>query len=78
VYLGDYQMTLGQLGLIFLSLMTGCLIGAISYIFYLRSWFLPMARKFHNEHGHAVAQEEWVRPGILGTFGPVIGLLLFA
>ncbi|KAJ9608407.1 hypothetical protein H2200_007395 [Cladophialophora chaetospira] len=78
VYLGTYRMSLGELGLIFLSLMTGCIIGLTGYYVYLRSWFIPHARKYHAEKGKPVEQEEWVRPGLIGTWGPLLGLLLFA
>ncbi|EXJ56374.1 uncharacterized protein A1O5_12641 [Cladophialophora psammophila CBS 110553] len=78
VYLGTYQMSLGQLGLIFLGLMTGCIVGLTCYYVYLRRWFIPRARKYHAEKGKPVEQEQWLRPGMAGVWGPPIGLLLFA
>lgn len=78
VYLGTYRMSLGELGLIFLGLMTGCMIGLLFYYFYLRTIFIPKARKYHAEHGKPVEQEQWLRPGMFGVWGPPAGLLLFA
>ncbi|ETI27655.1 hypothetical protein G647_00104 [Cladophialophora carrionii CBS 160.54] len=78
VYLGTYGMSLGELGLIFLSLMTGCIVGLAAYYAYLRSWFIPHARKYHADQGKPVEQEEWLRPGLCGVWGPPVGLLLFA
>jgi DHA1 family multidrug resistance protein-like MFS transporter len=78
VYLGTYGMTLGELGLVFLSLMTGCIIGLGAYYVYLRSWFIPRARKYHADKGKPVEQEQWLRPGLCGVWGPPAGLLLFA
>ena len=53
VYLAIYRMSLGELGLIFLSLMTGCFIGLACYYVYLRSSFIPHARKYHARKYHA-------------------------
>jgi MFS transporter, DHA1 family, multidrug resistance protein len=78
VYLETYRMSLGELGLIFLGLMTGCIFGLVGYYVYLRSWFIPHARKYHADKGKAVEQEEWLRPGLFGVWGPPVGLLLFA
>ena len=77
-YLETYRMSLGQLGLIFLSLTTGCIVGLIGYCVYLRSWFIPHAQKYETDNGKPVEQEEWLRPGLFGVWGPPMGLLLFA
>lgn len=78
VYLGTYNMSLGALGLIFTNITVGCLVGLIAYWIYLRYYFIPRAKQYHEKHGEPVPQEQWLRPGLLGVWGPPAGLLLFA
>ena len=78
VYLGTYQMSLGELELIFTNIIIGCLVGLVAYWAYIRYYFIPRARHYHGQKGEPVPQEEWLRPGLIGVFGPPAGLLLFA
>jgi MFS transporter, DHA1 family, multidrug resistance protein len=77
-YLGVYQMSLGGLGLIFTSLAIGCGVGVLMYVLYLRQVFIPRARHFHETNGIPVAQEQWLRPGLVGVWGVSAGLILYA
>jgi MFS transporter, DHA1 family, multidrug resistance protein len=78
VYLGIYQMSLGSMGIIFLSLVVGCVCGLTIYYVYITYFFIPRARAHHKEKGKPVAQEQWLIPGLFGVWGPPAGLLLFA
>jgi MFS transporter, DHA1 family, multidrug resistance protein len=79
VYLDTYGFTLPQMGLIFTGSIAGpCLIGIIAYYTYLKLYFIPRAREHHCATGTPVPQENWLYPGMLGVFGPPIGLFLFA
>jgi MFS transporter, DHA1 family, multidrug resistance protein len=57
-YLGIYHLSLGGIGLNFLSLVISYLIGLVGYVLYLRSIFVPRARHYHKQHNHPVPQEE--------------------
>ena len=78
VYLEVYQLSLGRMGLIFLSLTIGCGIGLFGYYMCLKHYFIPRARDYHQKNGKPVEQEEWLRPGLLGVWDVVAGLLFFA
>lgn len=78
LYLDTYHLSLGGLGLIFLSIIVGCGTGVVVYWSYLRYVFIPRARKFHKDKGVPIAQEQWLLSGLVSAFGPPIGLFLFA
>ncbi|KAJ9605238.1 hypothetical protein H2200_009895 [Cladophialophora chaetospira] len=78
VYLQGYGMSLGGLGLIFTSIIVGCIVGLSSYWWYLSYHFIPSAKAYEKEKGVPVAQEQWLKPGLVGVFGPPAGLFLFA
>ena len=78
VYVGIYGFTAGGLSLIFLAIIVGCIIGLSMYYMYSRYYFIPRARKHHAVHRRPVQHEEWLRPGLVGIFGPPLGLFLFA
>ncbi|KIV80851.1 hypothetical protein PV11_08327 [Exophiala sideris] len=78
VYLGLYRMSLGAMGLIFTSIVVGCVLGLIIYTVYLRHYFIPRSKRYHEQRGHPVEQEEWLRPGLIGVWGMPVGLLIFA
>ena len=78
VYLYNYGMTLGELGLIFTNIIIGCIVGLAAYYVYIRHYFIPRAKRHHTSTGTPVAQEAWLRPGLVAVWGPPIGLLLFA
>lgn len=79
VYLQTYRLPLFGLGLVFTSSNCGgCAIGLATYWAYLRYYFIPRARHIHDSTGLPVPQEAWLRPGLIGVFGPPAGLFLFA
>ncbi|KAJ6105624.1 hypothetical protein N7512_009141 [Penicillium capsulatum] len=73
VYPTDYHMNLGQVGLVFLCILVACLIGVAMYISYLYFWMDPRIKRF----GFPV-QEDRLIPALPASFGPTIGLFLFA
>ncbi|KAI5459533.1 major facilitator superfamily domain-containing protein [Mariannaea sp. PMI_226] len=73
VYHGYYHMNLGQIGLVFLCILIGCLIGAIFYASLLYFMVVPQIKKFGMG-----PQEQVLLPGLPASFGPTIGLFLFA
>ena len=78
VYLGVYRMSLGGMGLVFMTNVIGCLVGLIAYVLYLKHIFIPQAKHQHQLRGIPVPQEQWLRPGLVGVWGVTAGLLLFA
>ncbi len=78
VYLGTYRMSLGAMGLVFTSCVIGCMFAVICYFYYLRYFFIPRAKKHHEQKGEPVQQEQWLRPGFVGAWGLPVGLLIFA
>ena len=78
VYLQGYGMSLGGLGLIFTSIILGCIVGLLGYWWYLRNHFIPSAKAYHKEKGVPVPQEQWLKPGLVAVWGPPAGLFLFA
>ncbi|OAA68991.1 Major facilitator superfamily transporter [Cordyceps fumosorosea ARSEF 2679] len=73
VYPVYYDMSLGQIGLVFLCILISCLIGVVAYFCYLYFYMNPRIVKF----GFG-AQEERLVPALGAAFGPTIGLFLFA
>jgi DHA1 family multidrug resistance protein-like MFS transporter len=73
VYPTDYNMNLGQIGLVFLCVMVSCIIGIVTYVAYIHFWMNPRIRRF----GFPV-QEARLLPALPASFGPFIGLFLFA
>lgn len=73
VYEGFYGMNLGEIGLVFLCILVGCIIAVILYGSLL--WFVvnPQIKKFGMG-----PQENILIPGLPSSFGPTIGLFLFA
>ncbi|KAJ5088484.1 hypothetical protein N7456_012100 [Penicillium angulare] len=73
VYPVDYGMNLGQVGLVFLCIMVSCIIGVGGYWAYLYYWMNPRIARL----GWPV-QESRLLPALPTSFGPTIGLFLFA
>ncbi|KAH7120686.1 major facilitator superfamily domain-containing protein [Dactylonectria macrodidyma] len=73
VYHGIYHMNLGQIGLVFLCVLIGCLVGATMYGSLLYFMVVPQIKKFGMG-----PQEQILLPGLPASFGPTIGLFLFA
>ncbi|GJN67109.1 cycloheximide resistance protein [Purpureocillium lilacinum] len=73
VYPVDYHMNLGQIGLVFLCILVSCIIGIALYVGYLYYYMNPRIMKFGMP-----AQENRLVPALPASFGPTIGLFLFA
>ncbi|KAB8230260.1 MFS transporter [Aspergillus alliaceus] len=73
VYPTDYHMNLGQIGLVFLCILVSCILGIVVYVLYIYFWMNPRIRRFGFP-----AQEERLIPALPSSFGPTIGLFLFA
>lgn len=78
VYLGVYRMSLGAMGLIYTSIVVGCVVAVVIYWIYLREYFIPRAKRYHEQKGEPVQQEQWLRPGLVGVWGIPVALLIFA
>lgn len=73
VYPTDYNMNLGQIGLVFLCIMVSCIIGIAVYASYIHFWTNRRIRSF----GLPV-NEAFLIPALPASFGPTIGLFIFA
>ncbi|KAJ6076405.1 hypothetical protein N7499_008386 [Penicillium canescens] len=73
VYPVDYGMNLGQIGLVFLCILVSCIIGIALYVAYIYYWMNPRIKRLGFP-----AQEERLIPALPASFGPTIGLFLFA
>ncbi|KAJ5889040.1 major facilitator superfamily domain-containing protein [Penicillium taxi] len=73
VYPTYYGMTLGEIGLVFLCIMVSCLIAVAIYWSYIFFYANPRIIKFGLG-----PQEERLIPALIASFGPPIGLFLFA
>jgi MFS transporter, DHA1 family, multidrug resistance protein len=72
VYAGIYHMELGQIGLIFLTIIVGCIIGASIYAGYLYYVFLPRSKK------NTPTQESRLLAALIAVWILPAGLFLFA
>ncbi|KAJ5182284.1 hypothetical protein N7449_012431 [Penicillium cf. viridicatum] len=73
VYPTDYNMNLGQIGLVFLCIMVSCIIGIAVYASYIHFWTNRRIRSFGLP-----ANEAFLIPALPASFGPTIGLFIFA
>jgi DHA1 family multidrug resistance protein-like MFS transporter len=73
VYPVDYNMNLGQIGLVFLCILVSCILGIAIYFSYLYFWMNPRIARFGFPE-----QETRLVPALPASFGPTIGLFLFA
>ncbi|KAJ5535640.1 hypothetical protein N7513_008826 [Penicillium frequentans] len=73
VYPVDYNMNLGQVGLVFLCILVSCILAVAIYFSYLYFWMNPRIARL----GWPV-QEARLLPALPASFGPTIGLFLFA
>ncbi|KAJ6091837.1 hypothetical protein N7467_003806 [Penicillium canescens] len=73
VYPVDYGMNLGQIGLVFLCILVSCIVGIALYVAYIYYWMNPRIMRLGFP-----AQEERLIPALPASFGPTIGLFLFA
>ncbi|KAJ5827238.1 hypothetical protein N7447_004001 [Penicillium robsamsonii] len=73
VYPVDYNMNLGQTGLVFLCIMVACILGIAIYGSYIYFWMNPRIRRFGFP-----PNEDILIPALPASFGPIIGLFVFA
>ncbi|GAW18216.1 hypothetical protein ANO14919_076900 [Xylariales sp. No.14919] len=73
VYQVYYEMTPGQIGLVFLSILVACLLGAVIYASYIHFYMNPRIRAV----GEPVPETRLV-PALAAAFGPTLGLFVFA
>lgn len=73
VYPVYYDMTAGQVGLVFLCILVACLIGIAIYISYIYFYMNPRIKA----KGWPV-QESRLVPALAAAFGPTVGLFIFA
>ncbi|KAK2046458.1 major facilitator superfamily transporter [Colletotrichum somersetense] len=73
VYPVYYGMSIGQVGLVFLCILVACLLGVAMYISYLAFYMIPRIKKFGFP-----TQENRLVPALPASFGPTIGLFIFA
>ncbi|KAI1127724.1 major facilitator superfamily transporter [Nemania abortiva] len=73
VYPVYYGMTVGQIGLVFLSILIACLIGAVIYASYIHFYMNPRIRAV----GEPVPETRLI-PALAAAFGPTLGLFVFA
>lgn len=66
-------MNLGQIGLVFLCIMVACLIGVALFVGYVYYYLNPRIHRL----GFPV-QESRLLPALPASFGPTIGLFIFA
>ena len=73
VYTGYYHFSLGIIGVVFTCVLVACIIGVLTYCAYLNWYLIPDIMKRGLR-----AQEHRLVPAIFASFGPPIGLFLFA
>ncbi|KAJ5921185.1 hypothetical protein N7466_009511 [Penicillium verhagenii] len=73
VYPVVYGFSLGQSGLIFITLAVACGLGVVMYIIYLYTYLMPDLKA----HGHR-DQEHRLIPALVASIFPPVGLLIFA
>ena len=72
VYGPLYGFNLGETGVVFLSIIVGCIIAMSIYFYYLRYLLIPDILK-----NGLRAQESRLRPALIFVWGPVIGMFIF-
>ncbi|KAH7146972.1 major facilitator superfamily domain-containing protein [Dactylonectria estremocensis] len=73
VYPVFYDMNLGQVGLVFLCIVIGCIVAILAYGSLLYFVVTPRMKKVGMG-----PQENVLLPGLPSSFGPTLGLFLFA
>ncbi|KAJ4123581.1 hypothetical protein NW765_006605 [Fusarium oxysporum] len=68
-----YDMSTGEVGLVFICIAVGCILAIILYGLYLYYVLIPRMKK-----SGIAQQEEVLSPGLAACFGPTIGLFIFA
>lgn len=73
VYPVMYHFSNPSIGIVFLCILVACIIGVVAYISYLYFYLVPDIIKNGMR-----AQESRLIPALFGSFGPPIGLFIFA
>ncbi|KAK9234175.1 caffeine resistance protein 5 [Lipomyces kononenkoae] len=73
VYPVFYDMSLGQVGLVFLCILIGCIVAILAYGSLLYFVVTPRIKKVGMG-----PQENILLPGLPSSFGPTLGLFMFA
>lgn len=73
VFPAQYGMNLGEVGLVFVCIAVGCIIAIILYGLYLYYVLIPRMKQ-----SGIGSQETVLVPGLAASFGPPIGLFIFA
>ncbi|KAJ5391367.1 major facilitator superfamily domain-containing protein [Penicillium cosmopolitanum] len=73
VYPVDYGMNLGEVGLVFLCILVSCILAVTIYGLYIYLWMNPRIARLGFP-----PQEYRLLPALPASFGPTIGLFIFA
>ena len=73
VYPVYYGFSLGMIGVVFTCVLVACIIGIVIYCLYLWLYLIPDIQK-----NGLRAQESRLVPALFASFGPTIGLFIFA
>ncbi|CAI7660653.1 unnamed protein product [Penicillium pancosmium] len=73
VYPVDYGMNLGEVGLVFLCILVSCILAVTIYGLYIYLWMNPRIARLGFP-----PQESRLLPALPASFGPTIGLFIFA
>ncbi|KAF3808242.1 Transporter mfs1 [Colletotrichum gloeosporioides] len=74
VYTNLYRMTTGEVGIVFLCILVACILGAGFYFIFLKFYMIPRMRLSKS----VVEQETRLLPTLAASFGPTVGLFVFA
>ncbi|KAH9229466.1 hypothetical protein K456DRAFT_1774204 [Colletotrichum gloeosporioides 23] len=74
VYTNLYGMTTGEVGIVFLCILVACILGAGFYLIFLKVYMIPRMRLSKS----VVEQETRLLPTLAASFGPTVGLFVFA
>ncbi|KAJ2907351.1 hypothetical protein MKZ38_003208 [Zalerion maritima] len=79
VYPTLYHMSPGEVGLVFLCILISCLVGAASYALYLYRSVNPVVERILAAgSGRLPQNESRLAPALFASFGPTVGLFVFA
>ncbi|ORY09251.1 multidrug transporter [Clohesyomyces aquaticus] len=67
-----YGFNVGQTGIVFVCIIVGCILAMAIYFSYLNWYVIPTIMK-----NGLPAQEWWLRPALIASAGPTVGLFIF-
>jgi MFS transporter len=74
VFTRVYHFSMEEQGLVFISIIIGCLLGAVTIILLTVLFYLPQVK---NYPPHKVPPEYRLYPAMIGSVGPIIGMFMF-